>query len=111
MDIVESREGAVTIVKPMGPLALGDADEFRRRVEDVRLRSLGRFVIDCSAVAYADSQGLEALLSSTESLSDAGQSLRLCCVNDTLREVFELTEIGGLFEYYQDVNTGVRSFL
>lgn len=111
MDILESREGAVTIVKPLGPLCLGDAEEFRRRVDEIRLRSLGRFVVDCTAVAYVDSQGLEALLTATEGLSDSGQSLRLCTVNETLREVLELTELSGQFEYYADVNTAVRSFL
>lgn len=111
MDIQESREGAVTVLKPLGPLVLGDADEFRRRLEEVLQRSLGRLVVDASAVAYVDSLGLEALVGVTDGLAEGGQALRLCGTNETLREVLDLTELGDRFEFYQDVNTGVRSFL
>ncbi len=31
--------------------------------------------------------------------------------NDTLREVFEITDLAGCFEHFADVNTAVRSFL
>ena len=111
MDIQETREGAVTVIKPLGPLVLGDADEFRRRLEDVRQRSLGRFIVDASAIAYVDSNGLEALVGVTDGLAEGGQALRLCSANETVREVLDLTELADQFEFYQDVNTGVRSFL
>ena len=111
MDVAETREGAVTVVKPMGPLVSGDANDFLRRVDEVRTRSLGRFVIDASSIAFLDSQGLEALLTVSESVSDSGQFLRMCGANETVREVLELTEIADRFEHYVDVNSAVRSFL
>lgn len=111
MDIQETREGAVTVIKPLGPLVLGDADEFRRRLEDVRVRSLGRFVVDASSIAYVDSKGLEALVGVTDGMAEGGQALRLCAANETVREVLDVTDLADQFEFYQDVNTGVRSFL
>ncbi len=111
MEIQETRQGAVTCVKPMGPLVQGDAGQFRRAASDVRIRSLGRFVVDLAAVAYADSQGLEALVELTDELGEGGQSLRVCGANETLREVFAITGVGEMFEHYIDVNTAVRSFL
>lgn len=41
MDIQEQRHGAVTVVKPQGPLVLAEADQFFRHISDVMLRSLG----------------------------------------------------------------------
>lgn len=111
MEIQESRQGAVTVVKPMGPICLADAAQFKAAVDDVRLRSLGRLVIDAAAVAYTDSQGLEALVDLSEAMSQAGQSLRLCGANATLREAMELTGISDQFEHFEDTNTAVRSFL
>ncbi|QOI99179.1 MAG: STAS domain-containing protein [Phycisphaeraceae bacterium] len=111
MNIEERREGAVTVVRPQGPLVLGDAEQFKAAVDDVMTRSLGRFVIDASAVPYLDSRGLETLAEISETLSQRGGVLRLCGANDTLREVFDLTDTSPLFEHFADVNAGVRSFL
>src|SRR5262245_10534480 len=111
MDIQEQRHGAVTVVKPGGPVLQADAVKFRQRVTDVMGRSLGRFVVDVSAVAYVDSAGLEVLVQAAEEMNQTGRALRLCHASETLREVLELTGVAELFEHYADVNTAVRSFL
>lgn len=111
MEILEQRQGAVTVVKPQGPLCGQDAEQFLQRVKDVMGKSLGRFVVDCGAIAYVDSRGLEVLKQTTEQLADGGQALRLCGCNETVREVLDLTDLSKLFEHYEDVGSAVRSFL
>lgn len=111
MDIQEQREGAVTVIRPIGPVLLGEADLFRTRLSDAMTRSLGRLVVDASQIAYVDSKGLQAFVGAGEELAESGSCLRLAGANETLREVFELTETAGLFEHFADVHTAVRSFL
>ena len=111
MEILEQRQGAVTVLKPLGPLSQEDAELFKKRLHDVLNKSLGRFVVDVSAVPYVDSLGLEAFVDVTEVLAQSGQALKVCAANDTLREVFDLTEIMSMLETFEDVNSAVRSFL
>jgi anti-anti-sigma factor len=111
MEIDEQRQGAVTVLRPHGPLALDDALRFKRRVEDAVSKSLGRVVLDTSGIPYLDSRGLEALVDLSERLAESGQALKLCGANETLREVFDLADVSALFEQFEDVNTAVRSFL
>ena len=111
MEILQQRQGAVTVLKPSGPLAGPDVEVFAARVNEVMGETLGRFLIDASAIPYADSKGLEALVDASEVLGQRGQALRLCGTGETLREVLELTDLSSMFEHYADVNTGVRSFL
>ncbi len=111
MEISETRQGAVTVVKPMGPLVQSDADQFRTRLREVMTKSLGRFVVDASGVPYVDSKGLEALVEATDELSQSGQALRLCGSTETVREVLELTDLSTQFEHFEDVGSAVRSFL
>jgi anti-anti-sigma factor len=111
MDIVEQRQGAVTVLRPQGPLALDDAARFKRRAEEALGKSLGRFVIDASSIPYIDSEGLEVLVDLSELLGQSGHALKVCGTNETLREVFDLSDVASLFEHYEDVNTAVRSFL
>lgn len=111
MQIQEQNQGAVTVLKPDGPLSADDADVFARRAKMAAERNVGRVVIDGSAMPYADSAGLEALLSLAETLDAGGRTLRLAAFNETIREVFEITGIAGAFEFYDEPRDAVRSFL
>lgn len=111
MEIVEQRQGAVAVLKPVGPLCLEDADEFRGRLREAVQQHLGRIVLDASAMAYVDSKGLEALYELADSLGQSGQALKMCYANDTLREALDLTNLLPMFDLYEDINGAVRSFL
>jgi anti-sigma B factor antagonist len=111
VEIVEQRHGAVTVIRPGGPLLEGDVAKLRQRMADVTSRSLGRFVVDVAAVAYVDSPGLEVLVQAAQEMSQSGRALRLCHASETLREVLEIVGVSDLFEHYADVNSAVRSFL
>jgi anti-sigma B factor antagonist len=103
--------GAVTVVKPDKPLTGGDADEFKARLLEIVKKTLGRVVLDLSAVSYVDSKGLESLIDVTQELSQSGRALKLCTANETLRQVLMLTGLSSQFEYFEDANSAVRSFL
>ena len=47
----------------------------------------------------------------TEQLAQSGNALKLCGVNETVREVLDLTDLTSLFEYFEDINAAVRSYL
>ena len=111
MEISEQRQGAVTVLKPHGPIVQADAEQFQLAVAEAIEKSLGRLVVDATDVAYADSRGLEVLVDATGELSQSGQALKLCGATETLREILDLTDLTKLFEHYEDVNTAVRSFL
>ena len=111
MKLHQQRHGAVTLLKPDGPLIEDSAIEFDRAVRALFGTTLGRFVVDMSAVPFVDSIGLEQLLGLTELMEESGKVLKLCGVNKTVRQVFELTEIDALFDHFGDVNAAVRSFL
>ena len=111
MRINEQKSGAVTVLKPEGPLLEADAAVLKKKLMATLGASLGRFVLDRSAIPYVDSKGLEALVEVTEEMSRSGQALRLCAPNKTVREVLELTDLASMFDHFEDTNTAVRSFL
>lgn len=111
MEIREQQHGAVKAIAPQGPLCQADASEFQKFASGVIASTMGRCVVDLSATPYLDSQGLESLLSLSETLSDSGQFLKLCGVCETVREILDLTDIASSVEQFEDVNSAVRSFL
>jgi anti-anti-sigma factor len=111
MKINEQLQGAVIVLKPEGALVEGVAAAVKDRLLQALTSSLGRFVVDLSAVPFVDSKGLETLVEVTEELGQSGQVLRLCAANKTVREVLDLTDLAGLFDHFEDATTAVRSFL
>ena len=111
MNIEEQHHGAVTVLKPSGPLSQDDAEQFQQCFTTVLHQNLGRVVVDISAVPYVDSRGLEVLVEASSELAHSGHALKLCGVNDTVREVLDLTGLGPMFEQFEDVHSAVRSFL
>ncbi len=111
MEIQQTNHGAVTVLKPIGPLCEEDADAVKTQTIEASARNLGRVVLDASAVPYIDSRGLEVLVEMAEALSQGGQALKLSGANEVLREVVELTDVAPLLEQFPDVNAAVRSFL
>ena len=111
MKIVELRQGAVTVLKPAGPLIQSDAALLREQLLRESSANLGRVVLDMSEVPFIDSAGLEAMLDVTEQMTQSGQTLKLCGANKNVREIMTLTDIAPLFDHFEDVTTAVRSFL
>jgi len=111
MEYHRQQQGAVTIVRPDGPLTAPDAPALKAELLTVAAGNLGRLVLDLSTMPFIDSLGLEALVEVTEELSESGQVLKLCGANKTLREVLELTELSSFFEHFEDAGSAARSFL
>src|SRR3954469_10929958 len=111
MKIQEQHQGAVTVLKPEGPLLETDAAQFKSTAAQVLHATLGRVVVDMSGVPFVDSKGLEALVDVSEEMSQSGQTLKLCATGKTVREILEVTELVSLFDHFDDVNSAVRSFL
>lgn len=111
MTIQTQQYGAVTVVKPDGPLIGTDADKFKARLLEIAAETLGRVVLDISAVSYLDSRALESLVDVTQQLSASGCVLKLCAANETIRQVMMLTGVSSQFEHFEDANSAIRSFL
>jgi anti-sigma B factor antagonist len=111
VQIAQQRQGAVTVIKPQGPLVGTDAEQFMGETLGALESSFGRLVVDASGVPFCDSRGLEVLVEISRAMNKSGQSLRMTGAVDVVRESMELTDIAHMFEYYQDVQTAVRSFL
>lgn len=111
MQIETETKGAVRIIRPRGPLVLDDAEQLLESSREHIADSLGRVVIDAAAIPYVDSKGIESLLDLADDLADAGQVLKLCGVNENIREVLDLTEVAAHFEHFEDIPSAVRSFL
>src|SRR5579864_8109429 len=105
MQIAEKRQGAVSIIRPDGPLIGEDAAQLGSVVSTAAANNLGRVVLDMAAIPFVDSKGLEVLLDLAERVAEGGRALKLCATAKTVREVLELTGLVSHFEYFDDTHS------
>jgi anti-anti-sigma factor len=103
--------GSVEVSKPVGPLVDEDAEAFSRALMKRLVSSNPRVVVVLKEVPYLDSVALEGLADASDELSQRAMQLKLVNVQSNCREVLELTGLADRFQFFDDVQDAVKSFL
>ncbi len=111
MKIEKKRVGSVEVMSPFGPLVDEDAQEFFGELLCKLKASNPRVVVSLHEAPYMDSFALEGLADAADELSDRAVRLKLAKVPATCREVLELTGLAPRFQFFEEVQDAVKSFL
>ena len=111
MKIEQIRQGSVEVVTVVDTVTEDEAEELRTVVESAVHANAGRVVLNMTRTPYVDSRGLEALLACAESCRLSGRRLKLVGAADTLREIFEITDLEPEFEFFPDIEHAIRSYV
>lgn len=111
MDIAQHKVGAVTVIRPTGPLVRNGCELLLRQYRTAIQDAMGRVVIDLEAVPFVDSAGLECLMDASDEAGALGLSLKVCGVTPVVREALVATGCDAGLEFHADPNAAARSFL
>ena len=111
MKIDTQQMGTVDVLTPIGALTDQDAEDFAQTLRAKLDTPNPRIVLAMQEVAYFASQGIEGLVDAADDLQRYGGRLRLASVTQTCREVLELTGHAQRFQFFDDVQDAVRSFI
>ena len=97
MDIRQDRRGDVTVVAPTGRIDSTTSNALEKAL--ARLLDAGerKLVVDFSGVDYISSAGLRVFLVVAKRLKDAGGTLELAAMAESVRQVFDLAGLLPLF--------------
>jgi anti-anti-sigma factor len=93
MHITTRTQQGVSVVAVAGKLDSNTAPAAQRAFDEILLGGVRTVVVDCTALDYISSAGLRVLLGAAKRLSGGGGggALRLFGLNQTVREVFEIS--------------------
>ncbi len=111
MKIEQIRQGSVEVVTVVDTVTEDEAEELRTVVESAVHANAGRVIVNVTRTPYVDSRGLEALLACAESCRLSGRRLKVVGATDTLREIFEITDLEPHFEFFPDIEHAIRSYV
>lgn len=97
MDVKESRQGDVVILRPIGTIDTRSAFEFEARLRELLEEGARLMVVDFDKVDQLTSAGIRVLLMVAKKLKGLDGELVLCSLDEHLRTVLE---ISGLLEQF-----------
>ena len=90
LNIEKKQNGDALSVTLDGRLDTNTAPGFQAEIEPL-LGSVSELTLDCKALDYISSAGLRVLLTFEQELEEQGKTMKLCNVNDIIRDVFDVT--------------------
>jgi anti-sigma B factor antagonist len=100
----------VNVIALSGRLDSYTVTESRRLLEDALKILPPNIVVNMQEVSFADSTALSALVMTMKRSREANGNLRLCCLQQPVRMIFELTRLDKVFEIYSTEREAVQAF-
>ena len=91
MDVTLSQERGFTVLGLDGNFDTASAEAKESEIMDAVGDGSGQFLVDFSGVPYIASSGLRILLKMAQAVRVGGGDVKLCSLNDTVREVFKIS--------------------
>lgn len=102
LDITQEQLGSVRMLALRGRLDTDTAADFEIAVQDLLAVGERNFLIDLGNITYVSSAGLRVLLALAKHLDGDKGSLRLCGLNASVMQVFEVAGFSKLFAISKD---------
>ena len=115
MDITTRTLNGVTLVAFAGSLDSNTSPQAQQALDGILATGARKMAVDCTALDYISSAGLRVLLGTAKRLSGAGEGgagrgLRLFGLNETVREVFDISGFSTILAVYATEADALRAF-
>lgn len=91
MEIITNWEDNIMVLKLKGRLDTNASMDFEQQVEEAIKFSQKNMVLDFSELEYICSSGLRVIIQAAKKLKSLKGDLVLCCMEDYIKEVFEIS--------------------
>jgi anti-sigma B factor antagonist len=110
MELKSRSEGQVRILELSGRFDSYTAPQVRQWLEEAADREPAQLVLNLSGVHFVDSTALATLVQGMKRCRQLNGDLRLCCLQQPVRMIFELTRLDKAFEIFALEEGAVQTF-
>lgn len=99
------------VVRVPGPrFRMEEDDAIRQELLELVAGDQHRIVLDFEEVEFVDSSFLGLLIIVLKRVTASGGDLRICCLREQLRGIFNLMRLDRLFDIYDSQEEAIQSF-
>ena len=91
MEISINESGEVRILSFQGNLDTGTAPEAESQINGLLEAGAQKLLVNFEKLDYISSAGLRVLLATAKKMKPGGGDLKICCLNQTVQEVFDIS--------------------
>jgi anti-anti-sigma factor len=102
IEIQQEQQGTTRILALSGRLDTDTSADVELTLQDLLAAGERNFLIDLTGIGYVSSAGLRVLLATAKQLEGGKGSLRLCGLNSSVRQVFDVAGFSKLFALFPD---------
>ena len=107
LDIAQEQQGEVRLLGLRGRLDTDTSADLELAVQDLHAAGARDFLIDLTHISYVSSAGLRVLLALAKQLEGSRGGMRLCGLNASVMQVFEVAGFSKLFAIFKDRATAL----
>jgi anti-sigma B factor antagonist len=100
--------GARTILTPKEPLTHQNCKKIEALFSEAMNQQKTEIILDCKAVPFIDSAGLELLVETNKKLRARGGILKMIALNEVCRDILVATRLMTDFHVYADIHEAIR---
>jgi anti-sigma B factor antagonist len=109
MEIIEEKHGQVSTFKLQGRLDSNTSQVFEKRIFDAMSDGTKNVIIDFKELDYISSAGLRVILKATKALKREDGKIRLCAMQDYVKEVFEIAGFDSFLPIVPTMDDALKS--
>ncbi len=106
---IKEVEGASVIIAE-GALDTNTAPELEQEMTKLLEQGAKKIVVSGEKMDFISSTGLRILLATAQKLKNNNGELKICSLNEDVKEVFEISGFSSILMVYKDQNEALQSF-
>jgi anti-anti-sigma factor len=110
MPLETTNEGSAWIIKVSGRMNLELAGQFQQVWQESLDAGHKQLVVDIGELEYVSSMGLRAFVQLAKTVHGTDSVAVLSRMKGMVKEVFDMTNLGGLFRTFDSVEAAIASF-
>ena len=110
METEKSNIDNIKVINLTGRLDSFTIPASRKLLEEALVSQLPEIMVNMQSVTFIDSTALSALVQALKKSRELNGNLRLCCLPQPVRMIFELTRLDKVFEIFPSEREAIQAF-
>ena len=110
MEISSDTTAGAAVVRLEGNLDTNTSTEAQSYLDNLIDDGAGKIVVSLEKVDFVSSAGLRVLLATAKRLTGTGGSIRICGLNETVTEVFEISGFSTILSVFPSESDALEDF-
>jgi anti-sigma B factor antagonist len=110
MDIFVKDTDGIKMIMVDGELDTNAAPLVEKELNQLMEQGENKILLNCEKMDFISSSGLRVLLATAQNLKERNGELRVCCLNEDVQEVFDISGFSKILMVFADDSEALKGF-